>query len=93
MQRWQIGNKTMQLCDRCTKDYSGLIISLNATWMGKVAEKNCHCDDCGCTDRVAKLYGKSRRVINPLFSIKNFFANIFSSSPRPQIGVLNRRRA
>ncbi|MCK5227291.1 MAG: hypothetical protein KAJ60_11100 [Desulfobulbaceae bacterium] len=71
MQKWLIEENPTWLCKECTKEYSGIFLTLECTWLEKDDSRTITCDDCGCTEGLAGRFGRSRRFIRRVTSLKS----------------------
>lgn len=76
MQYWRIDGKTKHLCNKCSKDYAGIILECDSEWLGSTTDNDITCDDCCCTDRLAKTFGKSRKVVTGIYFFPKIIAKI-----------------
>ena len=61
MQKWQIGERTIQFCDECSRNHSGVILMLEARWVETDRDRGLRCDACGCTDYELIKFGRFRK--------------------------------
>ncbi len=96
MQIWQIRDSRIRFCDECSRSHAGVILMLEARWIGTERDIGLRCDACGCTDYELMKFGRFRKIFT-FFAVLNSkvsgrLLKIFPSVRSKQARALRRVR-